>query len=177
MVGRTSTVILTVILESLYSSTPLYWTSLKVSFKLPIGIYTLTQISSKTGYNLIRNEEIEIIDSNPILLSYINNPIPTNPHQIETVIEEPTIEPEPVKEEEEDILKLETIIEVTEEKEKLQDTQIVLDEESDDLGKIPDIPQTGDNIKSSLLISLSGIIIIIANFLKNLTKKKEIKEK
>ncbi len=171
-----------------------------LTFNLPIGIYKLTQLKGIDNYDLIKDEEIEIIDSAPIYLNYLNNPIAkditedtiesfSNPEitsndldnkildsdlstqsPITNLDRENQIKPEFIKKD--DYIKSKQITESI-----LPIDNSPLFTEKIQANNHVINPQTSDNIKSNLLILMSSIIIITTFIVKKLMKKKEIETK
>ena len=149
----------------------------KTDFKLPTGIYTIFQISGMPGYEFIRDEEIEILNNNPIFLSYINYPIYTkvedNPEYTDNNVKPEEIELSPFIEN--------PNIDETIEDASVTDSNIIADFIEDNSLKVLKEqiinPRTNDKIYINLLFLVTSIILLNIVLLKKLRKKKEIEEK
>ena len=139
-----------------------------VSFNLPLKTYTLSQIDTLDGYDKIKNEEINLEIERFVSLTYYNRPQVrySTSYDEESIIEEPVIN-EIIPDTNEEIINEPVVF---------LNNNFIEEKPTNEIENI-DNPKTLDNIRNQLLFLGSSIIIIIANFLKNSTKKKEIKEK
>ena len=131
-----------------------------VSFNLPVGVFTITQLSGVDRYNFIRNEEIEILDNHPINLYYYNKPTPVLSSNTTT------------NEEDDETILIEDNIVESEEKE-IQDILYIPTEEITDFIETKEYnPRTFDSIRRYLLISICSIIMVSIILLKKFIKKR-----
>ena len=139
-----------------------------VSFALPNGIYTVSQVKGIDNYDLIKNEEIEVLGE-PIDLLYYNRPIFLDP----SIIEEENI-PAEIELEKPEISKEHEKNNFNDQSEQVVEEEKLVNEKTLQNTDLK-IPQTLDTLETNLLNLTISFIIFIVFFLKKLFKKKEIR--
>ena len=142
-------------------------------FHLPLGNYTVTQLSGKDGYDKIKDEEIEVGNKEIIDLHYYNKPLAINPNDI---VFDPIVPIKDEKEEKEEVEQDDILHEEPKYEVIIYDEDNDIPSQNNEPNIINDVfnPQTNDDVQKHLIISIISITILL---LKYLYKKKEIEYK